>query len=215
MSNEWRICKRWKHGRALSILRGKLCICSHCTAIFSLNGNIKTARVSPILCRWGSFQHHKRNMECTSNQCLDQGLWGTRFSINMYILILTPVHQPSWPYFFSFLFKDSVWLFFLFSPPALPEARESLQSVFKGSAKICILYFPESPLFPPRPAAYAYTSPPFFTVILQSSCCFCSSLVNGFFSSRALFQSSTINWLFLLLILPFILTFTFSFSFPH
>lgn len=206
MSNEWRICKRWKPGRALSVLRGKLCICSHCTAIFSLNGNIKTAQVNPILCRWGSFQHHKRNMDCTSNQCLDQGLWGTCFSINMYVLILTPVHLSSWPNFFP-TYSRTVFCFFLFFLPALPEATffAKLQRAYTAYTVLFSLPVQQRMPTPLHHSSLSSLSRPAISVHLLLS----------FFSSRALFQSPTFNWLFLLLILPFILTFTFSFSFPH
>lgn len=67
----------------------------------------------------------------------------------------TPPASPTLCFFSS---SSSYSRTVFFSSPAPPEASfcwgvESLHSVFKWSGKICILYFPESPLFPPCPAA--------------------------------------------------------------
>lgn len=141
--------------------------------VFSLNSNIKTAQVSPSLpLRQLSTSHHKCIMGCTSNQCLDQGPLQTCFSIIMYILVLTPLHLASLPSFFlliqgqCFLFSScSTWSqFFL-------RCRESFYCIFKWRGKICILFFPESPLFLACP-------------MLTSVCSLCPPIVHRLLSSR-------------------------------
>lgn len=172
------------------------CVSVHTrSAVFSLNSNIKTAQVSPSLpLRQLSAAHHKCTMDCTSNQCPDQGPVQTCFSINMYILVLTPLLLPSRPSFFLSLLLIQGQCFF-FPSPAPPEASfcwsvESLHSVFKWSVKISILYFPESS-FPS----------------LSSSLCACpfllhSSLPHLFTSVFMLLFSSSCPWsLFILLLL--------------
>lgn len=92
-------------------------------------------------------------MDHASNQCLDQGLLQPHFSINMYILVLTPLQLPPQPSFFS-LYSRTVGFFFSF-PPAPPEA------IFCWGAERAYAAFSNeegrfafsSPLFPLCPVA--------------------------------------------------------------
>lgn len=157
------------------------CVSVHTrAAVFSLNSNIKTAQVSPSLpLRQLSASYHKCTMGCASNQCLDQGLLQTRFSINMYILVLTPVHLPHWPSFFlliqgqCFCFLFSLFSFYSAWSLFLLRCREGLHGIFKWREKICIPYFPES-LFPSLSNSlyacpFLFLSPPFFSLIFHLS----------------------------------------------
>lgn len=103
-------------------LRVKLCICSRCTTIFSLNSNIKTAQVSPVVCCWGSFEHHKQNTHCTSYQC-HKGHMRDKLSHQYVYFDLDPCSPAfmtiHWFFFFAF---------FLLLFPKSPEADAAFSS---------------------------------------------------------------------------------------
>lgn len=154
----------------MSILCGKLSICSHlCFHIF-IKQQYKNSAGQP-------FSAAEAALSITS-----QVYYGLRLKLmqrprptaetlfHQYVyfgLDSTPPASPT--LFFPSSYSRTVFCFF--SPRAPPEASfcwgtESLHSVFKWSGKICILYFPESPLFPPCPAACTpalCSSPPFCT----------------------------------------------------
>ena len=99
----------------------------------------------------------------------------TRFSINMYILVLTPLHLPPRPSFFLFIQGQHFLLFFCSCSTwsqFLLRCTESLHGIFKWRGKICILSFPESTPFPPWPAACTLalsSSLPFFIMSFPTS----------------------------------------------
>lgn len=108
---------------ALSVLRGELCISSHCAAIFLLNSNIKTAEVSPALCCWGSSQHLERNMDCNLNQCPTQGLWGTFFPSICIFWSWPNAQIPSR----SFIFDHSCFIWINFVQKLQKESTQHFQ----------------------------------------------------------------------------------------
>lgn len=199
MSSEWeRGCVRDRSLVAHCPSYAGSCVSVH-TPVFSLNSNIKTAQVSPTLpLRQLSASHHKCTMDCASNQCLDQGPLQTRFSINMYILVLTPLHLPPRPSFFPSYSRTVLFFFFFLFASCCTWSQffcwgvESLHSVFKWRGKICILYFPVL-FFPPCPAACMLhfspllrSSPPHSSP--PSSCYVCPPLVHRLFVSAANIQ---------------------------
>lgn len=202
VSNTWE--KRWVRDRS-PVMRcpsyvGSCVSVQTRTAVFSLNSNIKTAQVSLTLpLRQLSASHNKCTMDCTSNQCLDQGPLPTRFSINMYILLLTPLHLPPRPSFFLFLFKDSVVVFF---PPAPPEASFCWGAVraytaFSNEEGRFAFSISPSVLFclPVQQLVCLHFCPLLHSSSPRSSCYFCPPFVHSLFSYRTLFQSPTFNWL--------------------
>lgn len=100
----------------------------------------------------------------------------TRFSINMYILVLTPLHLPPRPSFFLFIQGQHFLLFFFFVP-APPEASfcwgvQRAYTAFSNEEGRFAFSLSQSPPFPTWPAACTLalsSSLPFFIMSFPTS----------------------------------------------
>lgn len=75
---------------------------------------MKRAEVSPAACHcccWGSSQYLKRNMDCNSNQCPTQGLWGDFFYQYVYFDLYPQPKYLQDVFFLSPLLF--IWIIFL------------------------------------------------------------------------------------------------------